>query len=590
MKNKALVFVILFLCCTIWVLPKEDSWGNLKKIHFYDSFSKYDQVLEHLRLLELEGLKRTDQREIASRLIAFGDSYFKKGKYQHAEEFYKKVLKLSPDYWYLYNKLEKIDRVKGRFIINFEHLFSQLFMMLKSFKASFLLVNQFFNLLFFAALLVFFLFSVILLFRYFKLAGNDLVIDEQGKVSSKKTLIFFAIILWPMVFLAGWMVYPFIITGLFWAYLSGNEKKAVKTMLIVVAVAAVLYSLNLMLEKNIRTDSFKKVQKVYGGHLFEKKDYQTFDDELKVAQAFSYYETGDLNGLNTAMDILVSTGEDFKDTSKYDLMGNIYFRFGELSQSINYYRESLLLNDKNKIALNNFALALLKDKDNEPDVFKSYAQRYPEIDSYRTKTLDIKDIKLNQGKLWERLFNFSKQNFNMGKFLTGILGELFKLPVLYYILFFILYVMMLPKFVPERGESSYCSKCSKIIKEGSIHKSYKLCNECHQLFSIKDVIFLEAKILKEKELKRKFRKKYVFRLLLSLFIPGLNFHHRENNRLYLIISVVFYFLLGVAVAGTVNFNRIYLASPLALNFIGATAAVLYLIINLFSVIGEEDGI
>ncbi|NIM15124.1 MAG: hypothetical protein GTO45_24435 [Candidatus Aminicenantes bacterium] len=588
MKNKALVFVILFLCCTIWVLPKEDPWGNLKKIYFYDSFSKYDQVLEHLRLVELEGLKRADQKEIASRLIAFGDSYFKKGKYQYAEEFYKKVLKLSPDYWYLYNKLEKIDRIKGRFIINFKHLFSQLFMMLKSFKASFLLVNQFFNLLFFAALLVFFLFSLILLFRYFRLAGNDLVIDEQGTVSRKKALIFLAIILWPMVFLTGWMVYPFIITGFFWAYLSGNEKKAVKTMLIVVAAAAVLYSLNLMLEKNIRTADFKKVQKVYEGHLFDKEDYQAFDDQLKVAQAFSYYEKGDINGLNRAMDILVSTGEDFKVPSKYDLMGNIYFRFGELTQSIDYYRESLLLNDKNKVALNNFALALLKE--NEPEVFKSYAQRYPEIDSYRTKTLDIKDIKINQGELWERLFNFSEQNFNMGKFLTSILGELFKLPVLYYILFFILYVMMLPKFVPERGESSYCSKCSKIIKEGSLHKSYKLCNECHQLFSIKDVIFLEAKILKEKELKRKSRKKYVFRLIFSLFIPGLNLHHRENNRLYLVFSVVFYFLLGVAVAGTVNFNRIYLASPLALNFIGATAAILYLIINLISVIGEENGI
>lgn len=588
MKNKALVFLMLFLCGTIWVLPKENSWGNLKKIYFYDSFSKYDQVLEHLRLLEFEGLKRADQREIASRLIAFGDSYFKKGKYRHAEEFYKKVLKLSPDYWYLYNKLEKIDRVKGRFIINFNHLFSQLFMMFKSFKASFLLVNQFFNLLFFAVLLVFFLYSVILLFRYFKLAGNDLVIDKGGKVSSKKALILLAIILWPMVFLTGWMVYPFIITGFFWAYLSGNEKKAVKAILIVIVFAAVLYSMNLMLEKNIRTGSFKKVQKVYEGHLFAKEDYQAFDDKLKVAQAFSYYEKGDINGLNTAMDILVSTGEDFKDTSKYDLMGNIYFRFGELNQSINYYRESLLLNDKNKIALNNFALALLKE--NEPDVFESYAKRYPEIDGYRTKILKIKDIKLNQGELWERLFNFSGQNFNMGKFLAGILGGLFKLPVLYYILFFILYVMMLPKFVPERGESSYCSKCSKIIKEGSIHKSYKLCNECHQLFSIKDVIFLEAKILKEKELKRKFRKKYIFRLLFSLFIPGLNFHHRENNRLYLVFSVLFYFLLGVAAAGTVNFNRIYLASPLALNFIGAAAAVLYLLINLFSVIGEEDGI
>jgi hypothetical protein len=169
-------------------------------------------------------------------------------------------------------------------------------------------------------------------------------------------------------------------------------------------------------------------------------------------------------------------------------------------------------------------------------------------------------------------------------------GEFFKLPIVYYMLLFILYLFGLKKLAPTRGESVFCSKCAKIIKEASTHKSYKLCDECHQLFSIKDVIFLEAKILKEKELKKKSRKKYIVFLLFSALIPGVNFNHRENNRVFMIFSMVFYLLIGGAVFGAVNFNRIYATSPLILNFVGAVAIVFYFLVNVFSVLGDEDGI
>ena len=67
-----------------------------------------------------------------------------------------------------------------------------------------------------------------------------------------------------------------------------------------------------------------------------------------------------------------------------------------------------MLNDYNEIALNNFTLAL--SKENKPEVFESYAKRYPQIESLRTKAVDIKNARLNQGALWKRLFNSSKEN------------------------------------------------------------------------------------------------------------------------------------------------------------------------------------
>lgn len=585
MKNKILSVIFIFLC-PVFLLPKENPWGNLKKIHFYDSVKNDRQVLAQLELIEFEGLKRADQKEIASQLIRFGDYYFEKGKYEHAEAFYRKVFNVAPkdDYWYLYNKLEKIKRANGSIFIGFKGLFGQFFLTLKNFKASFLMVNNFFNLLFFSALFTFLLFSLILYIRYFKLAGNDLLLDEKKKFSFKKILIILLVLLWPALILFGWMIYPFLLTGFLWFYLNDNEKKAVKYMLVVIAVISVLYGLNLMLENNLQTTDFKQVQKVYEGHLFDEEVYGTFDDGLKVPQAFSYYENGQYD---IALDILNSTSDDYKSPLKYLLIGNIHYRRGDIGESIRYYGDALLMDDDNEIALNNFTLAL--SKENKPEVFESYAKRYPQIESLRTKAVDIRSVKLNQAALWERLFNSSKGNFNLGLFFKGIIKELLKLPVVYYLLLFIIYVMGLKKVVPFIGQSTFCSKCHKIIKEASIHKSYKLCDDCYQLFSIKDVIFLEAKILKEKELRKKFKKKYMVSLIFSLFIPGLNFNSRGKNRLFLLLSVIFYFLVGFAVVGMVNFNRIFSTVPLFFNLVGIGAVGFYLLINIFSVLGDENG-
>jgi tetratricopeptide (TPR) repeat protein len=343
--------------------------------------------------------------------------------------------------------------------------------------------------------------------------------------------------------------------------------------------------MNLMLEKNFKSQDFKTVRKVYNGHLFDKNDYMAFDNSLKVAQAFSYYENGNYD---TALDILMATGDEFESVLKFNLLGNIYFRHNDIPQSSKQFQKSLKKRSNNNIALNNFTLVLIKK--NDPKVFKQWAIRYPEIEKLRIRELTLKEVKLQQTVLWERLFNSSKETFSFGSFIKGILSELFKLPIIYYIIFFIIYILVMKKLSPNLGESTYCSKCSKIIKEASVHRSYKLCDECYQLFSIKDVIFLEAKILKEKELKKKFAKYYFLYLIFSILIPGLNFNQRENNRLFLVLSTIFYFLLGFAVVGAINFNYGFSAAPLFLNLIGMCAVAFYFVVNLFSVLGDEDGI
>jgi tetratricopeptide (TPR) repeat protein len=421
--------------------------------------------------------------------------------------------------------------------------------------------------------------------RYFRLAGNDLLIDEKGKLSISRTSFVILVLIWPILVLSGWLIYPFLITGFLWTYLSNNEKKTVSILLVLIFVLSIFYSMNLSFERKISSRNFKITQSVNNGKLFDKDEYDRFDDELKVIQAYSFYVK---NRSDTALNILESTGENYQSVLKYNLMGNIYFRSGDIPASIRAYKESLNLDDNNDTTLNNFTLALMKTQN--PEASDLWAKRYPGLKKYKNAELKLKEVKKISGILWKRLFDISGNTFDIPSFLGNILSEFFKLPVIYCILLFIAYSLMIRKMYPDLGECTYCSKCSKIIKKTKAHRSNKLCEECHQLFLIKDVIFLEAKVLKEKELNRKFRRKYIVILLLSILVPGFNLNYRNKKWLFVMLATIIYVLLGFSIIGIITFNKIFSTSPIFFNFIGAFAVILFFFVNLFSVLGEENGI
>ncbi|MCP4147009.1 MAG: hypothetical protein GY757_04590 [bacterium] len=589
MKNK-LIFLLLFFIAAGALLANDNPWGDLKKIHYYDSQKNYTRVLENLNQISTESLSKIEMDELAVNLIKFGDYYLSKGVYDNANAFYEKVISFSPKYWYLYNKLEKIQREKGSFIPGFKNTFKQLGDLLKSFGSSFLLVNNMLNVLFFTSLLVFFIFSMLLFIRYFKLAGNDLLHSEKGSVSTKKLVIVSLVLLWPLFFLSGWMLYPFIISGFLWVYINENEKSTIILLIALVGVGTLLLSLNLVLEDSAGSKEFRVVRDVYQGHLFESDDYEKFDNNLKVTQAYAYYLD---KQYDTALEILDSTGKDYMNKLKHDLTGNIYFKSEDYAESQAAFIEALRVDEKDPVSLNNFTLALLKvDKPNinKPTVFRLHTRRYPEIESYKATISHLMEVEpIPESILWKRVFSLSKEKFSFGEFLKQVSVQLIQLPVIYYILIFIGYIFAVAKMFPEAGKSTFCSKCSKIIKEAAVHKSYKLCDECYQLFLIKDVIFLEAKIIKEKELTKKFEKKYLNCLLFSIVIPGLNLNLNEKNRIFVLLTMLFYFLLGFSIIGVIIFTKVFPAAPIILNLVGILAFVFYFLFNLFSIMGDYDG-
>ncbi len=578
-------FFILFLLCSVLLFSRTSPWGNLKKIYFYDAAGRYSKVLEELKAIQFTDVNRNEQKEIAKNLVKFGDYYFSNDKKDMATAFYEKVANLSPAYWYVYNKLEKINKEKGDFFFNIKNVVLQIGKMFENFESSFIILNTFLNLLFFSGILGLFVFSITLFIKYFKLAGNDILIEDNGSLSLKRTLIVVLALLWPILVLSGWLVYPFLIAGFLWVYMSDNERTTMIYILSAVILFSLLYSLNLSFEKTVNGRNFETIKKVCEGALFPREEYEKFDDELKVIQAFSYYEN---KQNDTALDILSLTRENYVSPLKYDLLGNIHLKSGDIEQSIRFFKESLSLDDKNEVALNNFALALLQN--NKQEAFDQWAKRYPKIKSFDTEKLEIQELEKMPNILWKRMFYFSGGSFAIGAFLKNLFGDFFQLPIVLCILFFIGYIMGIKKIYPNAGESTFCSKCSRIIKKASIHRSYKLCDECHQLFLIKDVIFLEAKLLKEKELKRKFKRKYTLILLLSLLIPGLNLNYRNKNRLFVSLLTIVYFLAGFSIVGMFVFTEIYSVNPMFFNLVGILALIAYFLVNLFSVLGEDYGV
>ncbi len=563
-------------------------WGSLKKIHFYEASGNLDEVRRQLERLDAQPLPPEEKCALLKRLAELGDRHFAKKNDSLAEAFYRKALSISPaDAWPVYNQLERVARRRGRLVWNFAYVGRQFGLVARSFSGAYILLDGLFNVLLFSGLLLFFLVVLALGIRYFKLAAHDFILEAHSQFSIPKLLLLLLLLLWPLAITGGWGLYPFLLCGLLWSYCNHDERVNVKRILVLMLVLAFVHSLGQYLEKSLRSSGFQTVRKIYSGHLFPESTWIGFDNEVKVMQAYAYYHHGEPDA---ALDILQDTGVAYGSPLKYNLLGNLYFEKGNITQSIQYYRQSLSLDDANPVTLKNFTVALLRN--NDPELFLFYAKNYPSINQYRDKISSLQKERLPERILWRRLLNFSWRRFHVWHFLEVVLLSFLRLPVLLAVLIFLVYTTLLKRFFPGRGQSVFCSKCSKIIRKMPLEQapSHALCEDCYQLFLIKEAIFLEAKILKEKEIGRQLRLKNSLLLAASLLLPGflLNFHEKGKafTPLFLIFSIVF----GLYGFNALNFKGTFGAVPMFLNLMGIAAVLIFLAINAYSFKGNTDGV
>jgi tetratricopeptide (TPR) repeat protein len=584
MAKKPILFLSgLLLLSFSWAAA--NPWSNLKKINLYDFSGDIASVRENLAQLDAQGLAPAEKTELMQKLNELGDRYLQKKNPAMAEAFYQKILQISPrDAWPIYNKLEQISKSKSGPFWNFRNVWRQFRLVSQDFCGTFLLLNTFFSVLFFSSLLLFYLTVAVLFFKYFKLVTHDFILGGNSKFQNKKLALLLVLLLWPLAVLGGWGYYPFLFCGFMWFYFDHDDRLNVKRIVGILLAMTLLGSINNYLEKSLQSPGFQTIKNIYAGQLFPEARYNSFDNEMKVIQAYAYYNR---HQTDTALDILQATGNNYNSTLKLNLMGNIYFEKGNFPQSIQFYRQSLSVDDQNKVTLQNFALALLKN--NDPDLFKFYLKNYPKILGYKDMVKVLQTIPLPESILWKRLLNFSWQDFHFWNFLGNIAVEFFKFPILLACLLMLVYVSLLKRLSPLLGQSTFCNKCAKIIKKKSIEQAHPLCDDCYQLFLIKDPIFLEAKIIKEKEISRKFRLRYSLHLIVSLIIPGFCLNFRDNSNVFTVTALVFFNVFGFYLFSALTFKSFFGTIPMFINFIGILAVILYLAINVYSLRGDDHG-
>ncbi|MDD8012120.1 MAG: hypothetical protein PHX05_01420 [Acidobacteriota bacterium] len=562
-------------------------WGSLKKIYFYEASGNLDEVRRNLERLDAQALPPEEKSGLTKKLADLGDRYFNKKNDSLAEAFYQKSLQVSaPDAWPVYNQLERIARRRGGLLWNFTNVGRQLKLVARGFSSSYILLDGFFSVLLFSCLLLFFLVLLALSIRYFKLAAHDFILEAHSHFSIPKLLLLLLLLLWPLAITGGWGFYPFLLCGFLWSYFNHDERVNVKRILALLLVLTFIYSLGQFLEKSMRSPGFQSVRQVFSGHLFPESTWNRFDNEMKVMQAYAYYHH---NLPDAALNILLATGSQYNSPLKHRLLGSIYFDKGNIPQSIQSFRQSLSIDDNDPATLKNFTVALLRN--NDPDLFVFYSKSYPRINEYKDKVTSLQKNRLPEAILWRRLLNFSWKSFHPWHFLEVVLTSFVKFPVLLAILILIAYTVLLRKFFPALGQSIFCSKCAKIIRRMSIEQaqSHALCEDCYQLFLIKDPIFLEAKALKEKEIGRQTRFKNTLILAVTLVVPGFLLNFREKGRSFASLFLLFSTVFGLYAFNALNFKGVFGAVPMFINLLGIAAVVLYVAVNAYSLKGYSDG-
>lgn len=563
----------------------EDSLSVIRKVNLYHSQEQTEAMIRQLEQLDTSADTHARKRFIARILEGYGDHYRLEGKPDLAERFFRQALRVNASEWKLFNKLNELQVQEHRIRLHLPSAFRQVPQLLQNFHPAYLLLNRILNSLFVAVCWVFMVLAVMLLFKYFPLAQTDLFRDGEWRINWIQSVAVILLLVWPLLVGPGWGALAFLILGFLWVYLERPEKRSILAGLLVFAVVILLAAFQLVLDRSVESREFSTTLKVFSGQSLDAKEVAGLDPQLVVMRAFNEYEAGNLE---KALELLESSGEEFRGKLKYQLLAGIQYRFGNIKECIANLRVALQLDDKDPVSLNNFTLALLENGNRR--LLDSYIQRYAQIKELKAQYLQLKQPMPDPLFLWRRLFSQGRPQVSIAAFLKNWGNAVVEFPAAWSLLLFFLYLFLIPKVFSGIGKSIRCSKCGKHIDRTAVHRSYKLCNECYQLFMIKDVMFLEAKVIKEKELMRRRRSERALTLGLSLIVPGLNLIARSRLTAYILLATPMYFLLAFFWTSRHAFKETFAAVPLFMQLVGVAAILAYILINLVAVKGEEDGL
>ena len=419
-------------------------------------------------------------------------------------------------------------------------------------------------------------FVVFLLFKYsynFEVLLNDLNLNL--KIVQYISLVVFALI--STVFVTGAFYIPFGIGAVIFFYLQKKEKK-----LLFLYVFLFLFSFIALLYTNIiQTASYNKnykaIIKIKEGKYtdqellkIEKELEKDPDPQLFLTIAIRYYND---NLLFDSKRVLEKVKESEKyNKLKYFYLGNIYYKVGFFSKAKDMYFKALQFAPNDPYL--NFNVSVLLFKINQPDLAQKYALIAQKAGIKREGEIITKNDPLN-------INIFPYVNFNFSK-------EMLFHPIFLGLLIFFVLLILLKIIFRSIGSSIRCASCGKPTKKNRNSVNDRYCEECFNLFIIREPFLSETRKIKYKEIEENNLKMTKKILILSILFPGIDLIYRELSYLYFILSFFTFFSLVLFFTLNVDLIVLKASNILSFNTIFLWLALLfYIITNIISYFVEK---
>ncbi len=532
------------------------------KFYYTAQQGKTDDAVRIIDELSNSKIQKNHKMEILYLIWNYSLDKIKRGDYSDGMIYLERLNKNYGNNWKLLDDLSAIKLKHFNFAGAVLNNLQELKIIIK--KNLFLILHSFIKALFLSLMISF---TIFVLFKYidnFKLILNDL-----GKKEFSITLFMMFLLITPCFFL-GIFYIPFGLAGIMVFYFFKKEKNLLLIFYILFFLVFGSYEALMFFDSISRNPSYRMIDKLNSGlykdgelKKAEELYYKNKDQQLGMVIALSYYNDNKLFNARTILEKMNANSN--LDEKKYLLLGNIYYRVGFFALAKDMYNKALSLNPNSPVINHNLGILLIKINQIESGQKLLKMARAKGVKRGNEIIVNIKPPSFNYFKYSDVRLNL-KMLYN--PLLLGIIVSLF--------------LMLITKLLFRKiGKSIKCEFCGKPTIRNSRVSKRDYCEECFNLFVIKDPLLIETRKIKYKEIDDKNKRRSFKFLLLSLIIPGLDLIEKKYTYSYLVLSTLFYTFLFVGLFSYNSIRLIKFSNISGIYFIFIIIAfLLYFIMNL----------
>ena len=530
-KRKFIIFVSLFFLMINLLLSysvKDEYSKYWFKFYSLASKNRKSEAIKVIEQFFKEKYQYNKQKEILTLIWNYSLEKIKEGDKEAGKDYLYTLVKYDKN-WKIYDDLAYIELKSFNFTKGIRNSVKTLLLFLKS-NDNILILTPLAKAFFLGIFISFLIFVFFKYFYYFEVLVFDL------NVSSKllKSIIFIIFLFLPSIFFLGLFYIPFGLAAIAFFYSLKEEKKTIFIYLIIFLLSFVFLLYTNIIQTASQNENYRAILKIKNGEY--KTNYLTKienslgnnpDPQLALTLAVRYYNDNLLFDAKRVLERIKETEQYNK--IKYFYLGNIYYKVGFFSKAKDMYFKALQSAPDDPYI--NFNISVLLYRINQPDLAQKYALISQKAGIRRSEDIiSLKDpIDINVFSYVK--FKIERKDFNH--------------PILIGLIVFFVLLALLKLIIRNIGSSTRCASCGRPTKKNRNSVNDRYCEECFNLFIIREPFLSETRKIKYKEIEENNLKKSKIVLFLSIFFPGLDFIYREKIYLYFILSSVFYFFFAL---------------------------------------------